>query len=836
MADSDTKEDTIASKKTQNVANISLSIATIITALHENALEKCQAKSKGVVIANSAIDGEGEKAKLKSSGEHIISAMPLDGKKPLDKKTAVDVLQSYVQWFAGPDLAQKVNDSTVKALDEPPGESKPANDKDNKEEMSDGEKTSLSESKKFISFQKFLLLEDANEEIPDEDANKNPENDGSKEEMSNGEKTIDDNNGKDTDGKDTNETVPNGYYIPYRLKVEGLPQTALKDAVKKFAATFFDDVTFTASGLLGGGGKSFTVKDVKDSLKSVFGSIDPDQLVSNIRSTIEKKMPSKDASLDVEVRSKQTLIADLGNDIDAQQKKKIDNANYSLWISIEKDDSRKNVFNPRVMADIVTSSIKGLYKKFKNAVNKNDVIFIPDYIDTNADTRKIRQLYASVPTYQQMQDLAKGKKPFTAIENALDKLKKNDSFDNCNRAQQAYSLWNEFKKKSPSKDVIDKLDSEDMQMKQFEGFLKTYKDMLNDTKDDELEESYNANKGLQMLLDLPNIHRIHNDTIRSLMAYLLEDDGTASKAQDDANGKDSSDENGSGTNRTLSKDRRNAIATTFAKALQSKFGISQKFSINPPDAIDMMDMKNVVNVGSINDTNKLLKNFINAAETIDSEKKRKNFDGSNTYLLTVVTTKPSAEDSNKDASLAESIENELLRLLLSQESGMLNEENAIDQYIVSNKLTKKQALSDKHIDAMRKETHKNADFVKSKIESHFQSHKQTKSKNSNAVGQSSLPLSYDDIKNFVQQFDFSGKLNIDDSTDDKPFDHTPFKIDYVGDDATVFCIPFGIEKEDAKNFETVSLDGNSALKTSKSKGKIDLYVIPMPGLKYGNEE
>lgn len=45
--------------------------------------------------------------------------------------------------------------------------------------------------------------------------------------------------------------------------------------MKKFALNFFDDLKITAAGLFGGG-DSFTVKDVKDKIRSTFGPIDPD--------------------------------------------------------------------------------------------------------------------------------------------------------------------------------------------------------------------------------------------------------------------------------------------------------------------------------------------------------------------------------------------------------------------------------------------------------------------------------------------------------------------------------------------------------------------------------
>lgn len=97
-----------------------LSVPTIVAALHENAIAKSDAKSKGVKVINSAIDNESGKASLKSAGEHIISVLPLEAGKDVEKAVAVEVIKAYVQWFVGPDLANKVTDKTVKSLAESP--------------------------------------------------------------------------------------------------------------------------------------------------------------------------------------------------------------------------------------------------------------------------------------------------------------------------------------------------------------------------------------------------------------------------------------------------------------------------------------------------------------------------------------------------------------------------------------------------------------------------------------------------------------------------------------------------------------------------------------------
>ena len=68
-----------------------------------------------------------------------------------------------------------------------------------------------------------------------------------------------------------------------------------------------------------------------------------------------------------------------------------------MWIKLEESDPKKPIFNPRIIADIVTSSIKGLFKKFKNAITKNDVVFIQDFADEKKDSEALGKLQRLLP-------------------------------------------------------------------------------------------------------------------------------------------------------------------------------------------------------------------------------------------------------------------------------------------------------------------------------------------------------------------------------------------------------------------------------------------------------
>lgn len=473
MADKDDKKETVGAQN--NAANVaSLNVASIIAALHQNALGHVNPESKGAFLYNSAIDGKDDKAKIKSAGEHVIGIRPAKEGETIKKKDAVDMLATYVQWFVGPDLAKNVTDSTVKSLKESP----------------------TNESKKFMSFKQFMLLEADGDSVP-KDIKTDGKDDSSatKGEDDDSKKSEDGGEDKDKDASsnaDENIESQLGYYISYNLKVEGLPQTALKDAMKKFAKTFFDDVKITAKGLFGGG-DSFTVGDIKKSLRSAFGPIDPDDLVRQVETRVQKLYKGSSQPM-VKVQDKDTLISDLGKQIDATERKQISDANYSLFIKVDEHDPKKPIFNTRIVADIVQSSITGIFKKFKNKITKNDVIYIQNYKDTHENAEAIKTLYNAVPTPDQIFEIinkaANANKAHADIEKKLESINKDKQRDNCLRAMKCNAAWINFKK-STSKDSPEdraritgrnKIDY-------FQSFKDAYEKAFNGTKDISIDQT-----------------------------------------------------------------------------------------------------------------------------------------------------------------------------------------------------------------------------------------------------------------------------------------------------------------------------------------------------------
>lgn len=471
MADNETDDKTSSSVAQLNVSNI-------IIALHQNAIDKCKGKlGDQFRIRNSAISDDGDKTKIESAGEHIISVIPTEAaakkKEKVIKKAALDALKLYVSWFVGPDLANKVNDNTVKSLAEAPG----ANAKTPKKD--DNDKNVNEEHKPFMSFSQFLREADENgdEENPNPPNVPSDEDEGGEEEENNEENPNppkvpsdaeeDDKDKKDKkDNDDTNDDANSsqlGYYITYEMNVKGLKKNKLEDSVKAFRktlknyfSTFFDDLTITASGIFGGG-QSFTVKDVKSALRKTFGPIDPDELAKNVRERIEKKFSGSSPDVQVNVQDTKTLLSDVGIALKKKEKddgvnysSKISKSQYALFIKIDQDDPKKQILNRGTIANIVIASIPGIYKKLATAITKNDVIHIENYKDIHDSTIKIRKLYHSVPSVNELQsEISKAHNvndAISKIENKLLRIQKNEFRKDCERADKCFLAFEKFKK------------------------------------------------------------------------------------------------------------------------------------------------------------------------------------------------------------------------------------------------------------------------------------------------------------------------------------------------------------------------------------------------------
>lgn len=515
-----------------------MSLKSIILALHQIAVEKSNASSKKIKLVNSAIDDKS--GELTSAGEHIVSAIPLEQGGQVIKSDAIDVLKSYVQWFVGPDLANKVNDKTVSPLTEAPGVPQPKEEKEG-EKKKEG---TTNESKKFMTFKQFLLEADE-KDAQEKEANDidTDADDNSKEPRKDTTSTEDE---EEDDAIDEGKASKFGYYVTYKLDIQGMKQTALKDALMKSALkifTFFDDATISFESLFGGTTGSISGKDIRDKIKDkynrFFGPIDPDELVQNIYKKISIKYP-KTSNTVVDVRDKKTLILDLGKQIDGQQKKKIDSSNYSIFIKVDEDDPKKPILNPRLVADIVTSSIKGLFKKWKNALNKNDVIYIENYTDASSNPKKIKELYAKVPTPDDITKVISSADDantvHTKIEKLLSVIERDPLKSDCPRARLCFKTWQDFndsrKVANDTPETRKTIVGKDKVIKYYEPFSTAYAQAFKQTeqKSMALDESLSAMQRLnctiaQILLEqlLPEADESKDGDSKTTTKYTAED-------------------------------------------------------------------------------------------------------------------------------------------------------------------------------------------------------------------------------------------------------------------------------------------------------------------------
>ena len=769
MANNENKESN--DKAIQPVCN--LNVSSIISALHQNALQKALSKNKNVDIINSAVSDDG---KIASAGEHVISVIPKKESPVLQKKDAIEVLKIYIQWFVGPDLAGKVNDATVKSLTEDP----------------------LKESRLVMTFKDFLkestmtsLIEatdedsSSDEEEEDEGYDEEDVDDAIDNDDEDSSSDEDNEDLADEDNEDLTDEEPDpekekieskaGYYIAYNLKVEGLPQTALKDALKKFAATFFDNVTFTSTSIFGGSGGSFTIKDVKDKLKDMFGAIDPNKLESEVTDKIGKKYPSVRENLTVNIRDKDTLLNELGDSIDSNQKQQINNADYSLYIKLTEHDPRKPLLNPRLIADIVTSSITGLYKKFKNKITKNDVIYVPGYTDVQTDASKIETLYKKIPSITDIKNDVKlatkdGKIDAQRLYKQLNKkftdIKVNSVYDKCPRAVACVNAWTNFIQNITHSDGTIKYNEFTDENGKFQkDFYNEYTKAYDDNKQKTLEESnnliyiYSYDKIKQYILEsiMPNISNVINEDDKPM---------------------DNSD------------DAEEADDTTINLSDNSLADISRILNLYGKEDFPKNSIPNIV-ASTKEQLEKKYTDYANISQALNNVN----------YAIVF-------EFNNKDIVVNEietsNVKDDIMHILF---------DNGLDSKI--NTILNEQSNTKTKTDTSNKKQLNNKIY---------------------------LQLIKDFIKNGINNND---KINAvaNENKITQLYLHDPNKL------SNIFVVPFDPKHEDTDAKENTSNtaagdtndnssddDNSSDADDNSSNGKEDLYIIPMKGLKYKDEE
>ena len=294
----------------------SVHVQKIFALLHAKAVQA--AAAKGVQIENTAADGNDPKnAVFHSAGEHMVVARsPKEGEQ-IEKKVAFEGIKEYIKVFCGEDVAKSLKEDECFAL---------TNDEAGTEvsEAVAGDhifSRYLAESAKM-----FYVIEDiGDDEDDDETGSEHDDSDSSDADEDNtsddsddeddadedddsddGDEADDDASGEDEDGEDDgnegeggddgkdakNEEDPSkvqkadAFYVLYGLKIKGLKETTVSDALKQWGSNFLKGFGVTIDSLWGPGGSGdvHTIAGLVKNLRGLFGAIDdPDELSNRVQ-------------------------------------------------------------------------------------------------------------------------------------------------------------------------------------------------------------------------------------------------------------------------------------------------------------------------------------------------------------------------------------------------------------------------------------------------------------------------------------------------------------------------------------------------------------------------
>lgn len=378
--DKENAVDALDYSKTSISYKPTITLKDIIVALHAKALDEVKSEAD-VVVKNSMIDGEGKNAKFYGAGNHLVVAIPKDKDTKLLKSKALAVLSKYIQWFVGPDI--KVTKDDLYELEDDNETNIQTTKKETKHDVDSDEEPN--ESIKIPSFADFLLLEDgeetavgnATETVSDASGETGAEND-----VANAQSEENSTKASEKDGESSS-----GYYISYQVDIKGQPSHPLKDALKKMGTDLLKGFGVSVgSWRSGSSGEVKTLGDLTNALADVFGSIDPGELETNLQHELRSEF--RDSQSDVKVIDTKTILSHLSKFIPSNDKAKIKPVEMAVTVKVNKNDKSYKLFNKQAIADMVTKSISGIVKKFKNKIDAKDVVLVNNYSDNAREKNK----------------------------------------------------------------------------------------------------------------------------------------------------------------------------------------------------------------------------------------------------------------------------------------------------------------------------------------------------------------------------------------------------------------------------------------------------------------
>lgn len=390
------------SRDSQVAATVSLN--SVFTLMHEKALKEASSAAGNIEIVNSAVN---DKGKFLGAGQHVIIAQPKAD--DLIKEDCLKAIQTYVQWFSGPDVAKTItldsltpltrpltdeekNKDLKKAQDDKESEAKGNKVKKDSEEKSEGKSEEKSEKEKNkeqaanesletyiyqIDNNMFSILFESTQQQDEEDAKK----DGLK---------------------------ITGYQAQYQLDIPG-------QKTQGFAQTMKDIGKYFAKGLanqLGGigfqswdwrTGAKGEVHKLGDMAKKLVKKISPDKLVSAVKDEFSKKFPGN--SIDLAVLDSKSIVNHLAKRLPSADKGKILKIPYALCIKVNKNDKNYELVNKKAIAKFVKEGLSTIkenvinlnFKTWQKSISENSVILVNNYSDQhyNPDTNKHGQANAN---------------------------------------------------------------------------------------------------------------------------------------------------------------------------------------------------------------------------------------------------------------------------------------------------------------------------------------------------------------------------------------------------------------------------------------------------------
>ena len=81
--------------------------------------------------------------------------------------------------------------------------------------------------------------------------------------------------------------------------------------------------------------------------------------------------------------------------LEGQDKAKVNKADLSLCVKVARNDKSRKLINVKVIADLLTKSIKGIWKTFKNAVDPKDIVLVNGYDENDKSKDKAAKNLAS---------------------------------------------------------------------------------------------------------------------------------------------------------------------------------------------------------------------------------------------------------------------------------------------------------------------------------------------------------------------------------------------------------------------------------------------------------